>query len=239
MSTPLTNPQDTNDTNEANLARVFADSTIESEVVRMIDELIAAEPARPLTVIQLDMDKSGDIRSCGIDVKIAVLKELGEILLQFKSETCFVIPYGTRDDVSIICIGMWDPDEEIAFTATILRTLERTPVGARFAQGPFHITYSAGIASYPATSNSARQLLELANGAVRQAKSRGRGSYAVAETGYLYTQEGSVDSERYRRLCRVSAQTGKSIDELVREGYELLFQKHAALYRFCEQEYEW
>ena len=47
-----------------------------------------------------------------------------------------------------------------------------------------------------------------------------------------------MDWERYRRLRQISANTGKPVDELVREGYGLLFQKHAALYRFCEQEEE-
>ncbi len=233
-----TDPKNKNDTNEANLSRVFADSAIEASAARMIEDLINAEPRRPLTILQLDMDKSKEIRSCGIDVKLAVLEEIGKLLKQYESESCIVIPHGTRDDVTIICIGMWDPKEETAFTSSVLQMLERTPVGAQLEQGPFHVTYSAGIASYPATANTAAQLLELADGAVRWAKDHGRHSYAAAETGYHYTQEGAVDWERYRRLRQISANTGKPVDELVREGYGLLFQKHAALYRFCEQEEE-
>ena len=238
MAEVYTNPKESNDTNEANLKRVFADSAIEESVADTIDEMIKADPSQPLTVIQMDMDKSIEIRKCGISAKIAVLEEISSLLCGLESDTCKVIPHGTRDDITIIRKSNGNIQEETAFIESVLKLLETTPFCTSHESGPFHVTYSGGIAVYPVHGKKASQLLELADGAVRYSKDHGRNTYAIADTGYRFPQYGSVDYVRMTKLFALSCRVGLSVDELIREGYEALFQKHAALYRFCSQEKE-
>ena len=233
-----TNPQERNDTNEANLSRVFVDSGIEEKVQELIDRLISEEPDITLTVIQLDMDKSVEIRKSGISYKLQVLREVSEFLESFASENCIVIPHGTRDDVTVIRKASGTITNDECFVSDVLKKIEKTPMGHGMDKGPFSITYSAGIAIYPIHGKSAGQLLQLADGAVRKAKDNGRNGYAIAETGFNYIVEGLVDEEQWERLTGISNQTGKPIDDVIREGFEELFQKHSALYRFCCQETE-
>lgn len=238
MEEVYTNPLEKNDTNEANLERVQKDSRLEAEVEYVLCQWIDQEPIGTIAVIQMDMDKSVAIRRCGISYKIQVLKEVAEILKSYEGENCLVIPHGTRDDVTIIRRNMTNLETEERFVADLLKRLEETPVGHGMDQGPFHVTYSAGIAVYPLCAREAADLLMLADGAVRMAKDRGRNSYALAETGFHYLQKGEIDEIRWKKLYQISCESGKTIEELLREGYEELFQKHAAFYRFCYQERE-
>lgn len=236
MAEVITNPNDINDTNEANLARVLADSTLEEGVHAYLEQRLARESRTPLAVIQMDMDKSVEIRKCGIAYKLAVLKEVNEFLRSFESGDCRVMSHGTRDDVTIIRAMNDAPGEARAFVDGILRTIAATAFGKDLDKGPFFITYSAGISIYPYNGNTAATLLDLADGAVRWAKANGRNSCAMAQTGYHYIQRGVIDELRWNKLLQLSATTGRSAETLIREGYESLFQKHAALYRFCCQE---
>lgn len=238
MAEVYTNPNEKNDTNEANLERVFSDSMLEQSIAQQIDGLIVTHPDMPLTVIQMDMDKSVEIRKCGISVKIAVLNQVALLLKKYETEQCHIIPHGTRDDITIIRYGVQSIVADEKFVRTVLKDLETTPFAVPQHDEPFHITYSAGIACYPFHGKTAAQLLDLADGANRFAKDHGRNTYAIAESGYMYAQKGTIDRPRMERLFLISHKTGLSVEELIREGYEALFQKHAAFYRFCCQEKE-
>lgn len=238
MAEVYTNPAEKNDTNEANLSRVIADSQLEEEIEQIVDRLINENPDSTISVIQMDMDKSVEIRKSGISYKLQVLKETAEILKSYESENCFVIPHGTRDDVTIIKINSDDIALEEQFVSEVLRKLENTPVGHGMDRGPFHVTYSAGIAIYPVHGKTAAQLLQLADGAVRKAKDNGRNSFEIAETGFHYSLTGVIDDVQWKKLFKISVMYGKTMDELIREGFEEIFQKHSALYRFCCQENE-
>ena len=233
-----TNPLENNDTNEDNLSRVFVDSGIEEDIQKFIDKIISEEPDIILTVIQMDMDKSVEIRKSGISYKLKVLEEVSEFLKSYASENCFVIPHGTRDDVTIIRKYSETIASDERFVSDVLKKIENSPVGHGMDKGPFNVTYSAGIAVYPVHGRTAEQLLQLADGAVRKAKDNGRNSYAIAETGFNYRVEGQIDEAQWERLTRISNETRKPIDDIIREGFEELFQKHSALYRFCCQEAE-
>lgn len=235
MAEVMINPNDKNDTNEANLARVLADSALEEDVHTYLQQRLAQAPWKALAVIQMDMDKSVEIRKCGIAYKIAVMKEVNEFLQTFSSDDCRFLSHGTRDDVTIIC-SMNDQSEPLTFVNTILRGIASRSFGTGLDKGPFSVTYSAGISIYPYHGHSAETLLELADGAVRWAKANGRNSCALAETGYHYVQKGQLDELRWNKLLHLSMITGRSAETLIRVGYESLFQKHAAFYRFCCQE---
>ena len=238
MGEVYTNPLEKNDTNEANLERVKKDSLLEAEVENYLQQWIDQDSKGIIAVIQMDMDKSIEIRRCGISNKLQVLKEVAELLMSYEDENCKVIPHGTRDDVTILCRNITSLETEEIFVTNLLKRLEQTPVGHVIAQGPFHVTYSAGIAIYPVCGTKAADLLMLADGAVRMAKDQGRNSYTLAETGFHYFQKGEIDEIRWKKLYQISCESGKAMEELLREGYEELFQKHAALYRFCCQEKE-
>jgi hypothetical protein len=129
-----------------------------------------------------------------------------------------------------------EEDDVSPFVNGILKSIAETPFGKNLDKGPFFVTYSAGIAYYPYNGTSAAALLDLADGAVRQAKTNGKNSCAPAQTGYHYIQSGVIDELRWQKLMQLCNRTGMSAETLIREGYESLFQKHAALYRFCCQE---
>ena len=238
MAEVYTNSLDKNDTNEANLDRVLVDSGLEEHIEKVINRLILETPDTVLTVIQMDMDKSVAIRKSGISYKLQVLKEVSEILKSYESDTCLVIPHGTRDDVTIIRINSRNIMEDEEFVSSILKRLESTPVGYGMDKGPFNVTYSAGIAMYPMHGKSAAQLLQLADGAVRKAKDCGRNGFLMAENGFNYCLTGYIDDVQWEKLANISIKVDKSMDEIIREGFEELFQKHSALYRFCCQENE-
>jgi len=234
----FTNPNDQNDTNEANLARVMQDALMEVKVEQTLSEWIEASGGSAVSVVQMDMDKSVEIRKCGISYKLQVLREVEALLKQFSDENCLVISHGTRDDITLLRKNLKSIAEEEAFVRHVLQTIEQTPLGHGMDKGPFYITYSAGIAIFPAHGKTAAQLLHLADGAIRWVKDHRRGSCAVAEPCYGYPQRGMLDGLRWKKLFALSCRTGKTMDELIREGYEVLFQKHSALYRFCCQENE-
>lgn len=236
MAEVVINPNDKNDTNEANLARVLADSALEDGVRTYLEQRMLRDPRTPLAVIQMDMDKSVEIRRCGIAYKLAVMKEINSFLQTFSNENCCVMSHGTRDDVTIIRTMDGDPGEALTFVNDVLKAIASTPFGKDLDKGPFFVTYSAGISYYPYNGNTAAMLLDLADGAVRLAKVNGRNSCALAQTGYHHIQSGVIDDVRWNKLLRLSCLTGLSAETLIREGYESLFQKHAALYRFCCQE---
>ena len=233
-----TNPLNKNDTNEANLVRVMNDSALEDDIEVMLDQYIGAHSEEVIAVIQMDMDKSVEIRKSGIDYKLQVLKEVGNLLNTYASKDCIVMPHGSRDDVTLIRFSVSAPEEEMRFVREVLKKIETTPFGHGMDKEPFYVTYSAGIAFYPAHGRKASQLLQLADGAIRVAKDNGRNSYEIAENGFYYEHSGKINSDRWNRLFKISCETGKTMDELIREGYEELFQKHAAFYRFCCQEKE-
>ena len=238
MTEIYTNPLEKNDTNEANLGRVFADGGLEEDIKELIDQIIEQNSTRALTVIQMDMDKSVEIRKYGISYKLQVLKEVSRILKSYEADNCIVIPHGTRDDITIIRKNSVHIFEDEEFVMNVLKKLENTPVGYGMDKGPFSITYSAGIAVYPVHGKNADQLLQLADGAVRKAKDNGRNSYSMAESGFNYNLTGFIDDVQWKKLVDISFNSGKTIDEIIREGFEEIFQKHSALYRFCCQEIE-
>lgn len=238
MTEVYTNPLEANDTNEANLKRVFLDSQLERTIREALAEQLAREPEQSFSVIQMDMDKSVHIRKRGIAYKLRILEGVNALLRTFSDPDCQIIPHGTRDDVTILRKMQGGPEDEVRFVQQVLETVAATSFGELLDGGPFQVTYSAGLSFYPFHGKTAEQLLSLADGAVRWAKDHGRNTWAMAECGYAYVEEGLLDSARWDRMFRISCKTGKSMEELLREGYEAIFEKHSALYRFCCQE-EW
>ena len=232
MAEVYTNPLEKNDTNEANLKRVFEDTQLEAAILRTLEEQLTREPEQPFSVIQLDMDKSVQIRKHGIGCKLRILEEVNALLSSFSGPDCQVIPHGTRDDVTILRRMHGGPEEEAAFLLGVLEAVSSARFGAHLEQGPFQVTYSGGLAFYPFHGRTAEQLLALADGAVRWAKDH-RNTWAMAQCGFAYQEEGDLDGPRWQRLFKISCRTGKSVEELLREGYEAIFEKHSALYRFC------
>ncbi len=238
MEKVFTNANDKNDTNEANLKRVFNDAGTADKVEKLIDEMIDRDRKAPLAIFQLDMDKSIAIRKTGITNKLKVLNEVAELLKKFNDVKTKVIPHGSRDDITIIRERISDIDEEVKFINEVLSALREHPFGKELENGPFMISYSAGCAIYPVHGKEANVLLTLADGATRVAKKEGGDRAALADTAMSYAASGDIDRRRFDKLFEISMQTGKTIDALINEGYEELFQKHSALYRFCCQEYE-
>ncbi len=238
MEKVFTNANDKNDTNEANLKRVFNDAGTADKVEKLIDEMIDRDRKAPLAIFQLDMDKSIAIRKTGITNKLKVLNEVAELLKKFNDVKTKVIPHGSRDDITIIRERISDIDEEVKFINEVLSALREHPFGKELENGPFMISYSAGCAIYPVHGKEANVLLTLADGATRVAKKEGGDRAALADTAMSYASSGDIDRRRFDKLFEISMQTGKTIDALINEGYEELFQKHSALYRFCCQEYE-
>ena len=238
MEKVFTNANDKNDTNEANLKRVFNDAGTADKVEKLIDEMIDRDRKAPLAIFQLDMDKSIAIRKTGITNKLKVLNEVAELLKKFNDVKTKVIPHGSRDDITIIRERISDIDEEVKFINEVLSALREHPFGKELENGPFMISYSAGCAIYPVHGKEANVLLTLTDGATRVAKKEGGDRAALADTAMSYASSGDIDRRRFDKLFEISMQTGKTIDALINEGYEELFQKHSALYRFCCQEYE-
>lgn len=238
MAQVLTNANDKNDTNEANLKRVFNDAKTANDVELLIDKMIYQENNGAFAVFQLDMDKSIAIRKTGITNKLKVLNEVSSLLKQLDDEDTIVIPHGSRDDITIIRKNISTVDEELEFANRVLSLLRNHFFGESLEGGPYSISYSAGCSIYPVHGKTAYQLLTLADGAIRVAKKEGGDRVKLADTAMTYMYEGSIDRERFDRLFAISLNTKKPIECLINEGFEELFQKHSALYRFCCQEKE-
>lgn len=217
-----------------NLKRVFADGNLEEEINQYISRQIQGNPDTKLGIIQMDMDKSKEIRSYGIEYKIAIINEINEYLEGAFSNVCMVFSHGTRDDVTLIFKGdTLEPRAVLEQVRKILNSLANEQFAEKLTYGPVKVTYSAGFALYPLHAKNASDLLMLADGAVRRAKDSGRNMVLEAEEGFHYLVSVKIDAIRKMILNELSCTTGKSLQELYREGLEELFEKHSALNRFC------
>lgn len=239
MSEVYTNPNEKNDTNEANLLRVYHDKILVENIIDHLNMIIQKNTQCSIQVIQMDMDKSIEIRKLGISYKLSVLEEINNSLIRKIDNQAMIFPHGTRDDITIIRVtDNYDRSDLEEFVVDILDFISKTEYGKNVRVGPFKVTYSAGIAVYPFDANDSQQLFWLADGAVREAKNNGRNIFAYAQSGFFNKYSAEIDPIRMEKLENLSLRLGKDIDTLVKEGLEELFEKHAAFYRFCCQEEE-
>lgn len=93
-----------------NLKRVINDRKISEGIEKYIEDMILQNPFASFTVVQMDMDKSKEIRKYGIEIKLKILNEINEWMEKNFSVGCKIFSHGTRDDITLL---IKETDEEI------------------------------------------------------------------------------------------------------------------------------
>ena len=143
--------------------------TFESELDRQVRS--AERYRKPLSLVMCDVDHFKKVNDTyGHDVGDVVLRGFGQVLLACKRDLDVVARYG-GEEFAILC------EETDTAGAKLLAERVRRELAARAfpaEQGPFHVTCSLGIATFPLHAADRDALIRTADAALYRAKQQGR-----------------------------------------------------------------
>jgi len=149
--------------------------TLETELERQVKS--AERYRKPLSLIMCDVDHFKKVNDThGHEVGDEVLKGFAQVLLACKRDLDVVARYGGEEFV-ILCEET-DTGGAKLLAERIRRELAARPFAAE--QGPFHVTCSLGVATYPLHTADKDRLIKVADDALYKAKQGGRNRTVTA-----------------------------------------------------------
>jgi GGDEF domain-containing protein len=225
-------PAPTGDEPVDNLRRIRRDAAIRRTVESDVDRILAVAEG-PVAVAFADMDSSAELRGESLTVKLAAVEAMRQRCSEVLPAGGTVHPLGTRDEL-VMTVPLAEDDPEAEAMASLDAIREAVAAAALDVAGrTIPVTLSAGVSVWPLDAHTAYDLLLLADGGCRQAKSLGRNRCGRAEAGFRHVLSTSVSDLRRRQLAVLSARTGRPVDDLLRRAVDLVLERHSGLERFA------
>lgn len=180
-------------TNLANKARLF-------EVLN--ETLVNCELNKSNALFMLvDIDKFTDInRDLGYDIGESILRELGKRLGHFQNDNVFFARVGGDEFAAIFFDAGMQPSSFMQVQWDAIRAVLRKPI--EIGEKRIRVEYSMGAVIFPQQTRRKYDVIQCAESALSQSKSKGRGYASMFEPALLETieNEAFIDSELRKAL---------------------------------------
>ncbi|MHC4598027.1 MAG: diguanylate cyclase [Planctomycetota bacterium] len=135
------------------------------------------------------------------------------------------------EEFALLLPGM-EREEALFFLEGVRRDFDKNPtVNTGKEKEKVHMTFSAGIASYPTDGDGGKSVISKADDALYRAKATGRDKVCLSREEKMVTRTSHYTQGQLRRLSMLAKKEGVGEAVLLREGLDDLFRKYNDLER--------
>lgn len=181
---------------------------------RLNEAILAAGPDRPVSLLQIDIDRLAEIESAsGANAAADILKRVGASLEK---------TFGQQGTVG----RLWSDEFMVILPET--RTEDAAYVAEGFrrdvAAAEDALSLSLGVASFPRHASDPQELMRKTREARYTGREAGGGRTSVAESDQMTTKTSHFSKIQLKRLAALARKQGRSEAALLREGLDSLLQ---------------